>query len=108
MVSLTFRIFRQGALHKATITLASLTLNPQHMPSKARSESGVVALPHPGSAKVSITYCARKCTDQFHAHHQEFGQVLLRPRELMSPVVSGYERHNLVTTWFWAHCASGH
>src|SRR6266581_4803654 len=38
------------------------------MPSKARSKSGVVALPHPRSAKVSITYCARKCTDQFHAH----------------------------------------
>ena len=42
------------------------------------------------------------------AKHQEFGQVLLTPRELMSPVVSGYEWHNLVTTWFWAHCASGH
>ncbi len=26
----------------------------------------------------------------------------------MSPVVSGYEWHNLVTTWFWAHYASGH
>src|SRR5260221_3197880 len=25
--------------------------------------------------------------------HQEFGKVLLRPRELMSPVLSGYERH---------------
>jgi len=40
--------------------------------------------------------------------HQEFGQVLLTPCELMSPVVSGYEWHNLVTTWFWAHYASGH
>jgi len=39
---------------------------------------------------------------------RNLAQVLLRPRELMSPVVSGYERHNLVTTWFWAHYASGH
>src|SRR6266705_3590894 len=42
------------------------------------------------------------------AKHQEFGQVLLTPRELMSPVVSGYEWHNLVTTPVWAHYASGH
>ena len=38
--------------------------------------------------------------------HQEFGKVLLRPRELMSPVLSGYERHKSVTTLFWAHYAS--
>jgi hypothetical protein len=38
--------------------------------------------------------------------HQEFGKVLLRPRELMSPVVSGYERHKSVTALFWAHNAS--
>jgi len=39
--------------------------------------------------------------------HQEFGQVLLMARELMSPIVSGYEWHNLVTTWFWAHYHDG-
>jgi hypothetical protein len=38
--------------------------------------------------------------------HQEFGQILLRPRELMSAVVRGHERHRSVTTLYWARNAS--
>ena len=39
-------------------------------------------------------------------YHQEFGQILLRPRELMSAVVRGHERHRSVTTLYWARNAS--
>ncbi len=42
----------------ATTTLVLSTLNRQRVLNKARSESGVVALPHPGSAKASIIYHA--------------------------------------------------
>lgn len=38
--------------------------------------------------------------------HQEFGQIGTRPRELISAVVSGYERHKSVTSLFWAHNTS--
>ena len=34
--------------------------------------------------------------------YQEFGQILLRPRELMSAVVRGHEQHRLVTALYWA------
>ena len=67
LVLLMFHVFRQLALHKATTILVSSTSNPQRIQGKPRWESRVVALPHPGSAKVRITYRTRKCTDQFHA-----------------------------------------
>jgi len=38
--------------------------------------------------------------------HQEIGRILLRPCELISSVVSGYERHNLSTSLYWACYAS--
>ena len=56
------------ATHKATIASASSTLNPQRVLNKGRRKSGVVALLHPRSAKVRITYCTRMCTDRLHAH----------------------------------------
>ena len=40
--------------------------------------------------------------------HQEFGQIGTRPRELISAVVSGYERHKSVSTLLWARNASGY
>jgi hypothetical protein len=38
--------------------------------------------------------------------HQEIGKILLRPRELMSAVVRGHERHKLVTALYWARNAA--
>lgn len=71
LVSLTSHIFWQRALPMPITTLVSLILNPQHVLSKPRSESGWVALRHPGhpgSAKVSLIYRTGKCTDQFHVY----------------------------------------
>src|SRR5712671_4597434 len=44
----------------ATTILVLLTSSPQHVQSKARSKSGVVELPHPKSANVSIRYVVQE------------------------------------------------
>ena len=67
LVLLPFHIFQQLTLLRATITSGSLTLNPQHMLSKAKSKSGV-ELPHPRSTKVNLTCFPRTYTDQFKAY----------------------------------------
>ena len=68
LVSLT--IWQQWAFHKATSTLALLTLNPQHTQGRTRSESKMVTLLHPGGAnlKVGVIYCTRECTDQIYVY----------------------------------------
>ena len=45
----------------------------------------------------------------FHVNHQEISRIPIRPHEVISCVVSGYEWHNSAMSLYWTHygsCAS--